>query len=172
LYKGRAPEPRVFEKGALELRVVQKGAPKLRPVELGALELRAEEPGALELRVVERGALELGAVEEGALELRGVEVRLRRPCCAEVGTIEDRIRKINMTNIGQYQVRGRPIAARKGKVATHLSRPVVLSVISSFFSMMCPSFASSIKSSPRRAKVLTGAIKAYQFGVSGDGTLS
>jgi hypothetical protein len=61
----------------------------------------------LKLRVAERGTLELRAAEEGALELRIVEVRLLGPCKVEVGMIEYRMRKINMTNIGRGQVRAR-----------------------------------------------------------------
>jgi hypothetical protein len=58
-------------------------------------------------RVVEGGALELRTVEQGALEVRAVELRLHRPCIAKVGTIEDRIRKISVTNVGALQVGAR-----------------------------------------------------------------
>ena len=43
-----------------------------------------------------------------------VEVRLLRPCIVEVGTIEDRPRKINMPNVGAFQVGARQISSREG----------------------------------------------------------
>jgi hypothetical protein len=64
--------------------------------------------------MVERGALELCEDERGALELREAEARLLRPSIKEDGTIEDRMRKINMTNIGPAQVRARQIAPFEG----------------------------------------------------------
>ena len=69
----------------------------------------------MELRHIEPGALELRRKERGALELRTGEERLLRPCKLEVGTIEDRIIKINMTNIGILQARTRQIAPREGQ---------------------------------------------------------